>query len=136
MANVRDFGARGDGRNDDTAAILHAIQKGDGQVVFPRGDYLITRPLHIPLALHGRIAVEGGGGTAKIVMNGPGPALHLVGTHSRTAHPPDFQEQVWQKERMPTVRGLEIVAELVANGTAVPPFPHGFQVLPTPPPAS
>ena len=34
------------------------------------------------------------------------------------------------------VRGLEIVAELVANGTAVPPFPPGFQVLPTPPPAS
>jgi DNA-binding response OmpR family regulator len=32
------------------------------------------------------------------------------------------------------VRGLEIVAELVATGTALPPFPHGFQVLPTAPP--
>jgi CheY-like chemotaxis protein len=28
------------------------------------------------------------------------------------------------------VRGLEIVAELVATGTALPPFPYGFHVLP------
>jgi CheY-like chemotaxis protein len=27
------------------------------------------------------------------------------------------------------VRGLEIVAEIVATGTALPPFPQGFQVL-------
>ncbi len=109
MANVRDYGARGDGKNDDTMAILHAVAKGDGQIVFPRGEYLITRPLLIPLATHGRIAIEGAGGLARILMNGAGPALHLVGTHSRTAHPPDILEPVWQKERMPTVRALEIV---------------------------
>jgi DNA-binding response OmpR family regulator len=28
------------------------------------------------------------------------------------------------------LRGLEIVVEMVANGTASPPFPRGFQVLP------
>jgi DNA-binding response OmpR family regulator len=27
------------------------------------------------------------------------------------------------------LRGLEIVTELVATGTALPPFPHGFRVL-------
>ena len=40
MANVREFGARGDGKADDSAAIQHAVQKGDGVVHFPRGDYL------------------------------------------------------------------------------------------------
>jgi two-component system, response regulator PdtaR len=30
------------------------------------------------------------------------------------------------------VRALEIVAEIVATGTASPPFPHGFRVLPPP----
>src|SRR5262245_10738950 len=109
MSSVREFGARGDGKNDDTAAILHTVTKGDGHVFFQRGDYLITRPIHISLAMHGRISVEGAGGTAKIIMTGAGPALHLVGTHSRSALPEHVQEPVWQKERMPTVLGLEIV---------------------------
>jgi polygalacturonase len=45
MANVRDFGARGDGQADDTQALQHALQRGDGVLTFPRGDYLITRSL-------------------------------------------------------------------------------------------
>ena len=109
MANVRDFGAKGDGKTDDTAALSHAIQNGDGQLFFPRGDFLISRPLHVPLARFGRIVIQGGGGTARLLMNGPGPALYLVGTHNRTAHPDQFTEGVWQRERMPTVSGLEIV---------------------------
>ena len=76
MASVRDFGARGDGKTDDTAALSHAIQQGDGQLVFPRGDYLITRPLHIPLDLHGRISIDGAGrhGQAHHGRARPGPA--------------------------------------------------------------
>jgi parallel beta-helix repeat protein len=109
MTTVREFGARGDGRTDDTAAITHAIQRGDGDLLFPRGDYVLSRPLYIPLQLHGRIAIAGSGGTARLLMNGPGPAIHLVGTHRRTALPAHFVEGVWQRERMPTVRDLEIV---------------------------
>lgn len=109
MTNVRDFGARGDGKTDDTASITHAIQKGDGHLVFPRGDYLISRPLHIPLQLHGRIAIDGSGGTARILMNGSGAALHLTGTHRRSAHPEHFVEGIWERERLPTVQDIEIV---------------------------
>ena len=47
MSNVRNFGAAGDGRADDTAAILHALQKGDGTLEFPRGDYLISRTIEV-----------------------------------------------------------------------------------------
>jgi len=109
MTNVREFGARGDGRTDDTASLSHAIQKGDGHLVFPRGDYLISRPLHIPLQLHGRIGIDGSGGTARILMAGAGAALHLVGTHRRSAHPEHFTDAIWERERFPTVRNIEIV---------------------------
>jgi polygalacturonase len=111
MSNVRDFGARGDGQADDTQAITHALVKGDGRLHFPRGEYRITRPLQIVLQTHGRISIDGDGGTAKLIMAGPGPALHLIGTHQRTAEPSHFVEAAWQRERMPTVRGLEIVGQ-------------------------
>lgn len=120
MANVTEFGAKGDGKTDDTAAIGHAVQRGDGRLVFPRGDYLISRPIHVPLDLHGRIALEGSGGAARLVMAAAGPALHLVGTHTRTAQPDHFTEAVWRKERMPTVQNLEIVgAHAAADGIRV-----------------
>jgi hypothetical protein len=108
MSNVRDFGAQGDGITDDTAALSHAIQRGDGHLVFPRGEYLITKPLYVPLALFGRVSISGDGGTAKLIMAGAGPAVHLVGSHRRTAEPGDFLEDIWRRERMPTVRDLEI----------------------------
>src|SRR6266487_1399329 len=42
--NVRDFGATGNGRTNDTAAINRAIEKcnasGGGDLVFPRGSYV------------------------------------------------------------------------------------------------
>jgi polygalacturonase len=109
MPTVRDFGARGDGKTDDTTALTHALQRGGGEVLFPPGDYRITRTLHVPLERYGRIHIAGAGGTARLVMSGPGPALHLAGTHRRTAQPSHFAEGVWRRERMPTVRDLEII---------------------------
>lgn len=108
MANVREFGAAGDGKADDTRAIQHAIDDGDGYLVLERGDYRITRPLVIDLARRGRIGLTGSGGTAKIVMAGAGPAIHLLGTHAKTAAPEDFAPGIWRSERMPTVADLEI----------------------------
>lgn len=44
--NVRDFGAKGDGRSDDTKAIQsaldHAIDHGGGTVYFPNGRYRLA----------------------------------------------------------------------------------------------
>ena len=111
MTNVKDFGATGDGRTDDADSIQHAAEQGDGHVVFPRGVYRITRPITIALKTHGRSAVSGEGGVARIVMDAAGPALRIVGTHDKTAEPSDFRPGVWESERMPTVSGLEIVGE-------------------------
>ncbi|MBY0522963.1 MAG: right-handed parallel beta-helix repeat-containing protein [Gemmataceae bacterium] len=108
MSIARHFGAKGDGRTDDTAALSHALQQGDGHLELPRGDYLITKPLYIPLDQHGRICIDGSGGTAKLIMAGPGPAIYLVGSHKKSALPADFADGVWKSERMPTVQSLEI----------------------------
>lgn len=108
MSNVRDFGAAGDGKADDTQAIQHAIHDGDGVVEFPRGEYRITETLTVDLAKVGRTSLNGFGGVAKLVMEGRGPAILLKGTHDKSADPKSFRPQVWQHERMPTVTGLEI----------------------------
>ncbi|MBM3997406.1 MAG: hypothetical protein FJ303_25150 [Planctomycetes bacterium] len=111
MTNVRDFGARGDGRTDDAQAITHAITKGDGTLHFPRGDYLISRSLQIPMQMHGRLSIDGANGVARILMAGAGPAFNLIGTHRRTADPSHFTDDYWRRERMPIVQGIEIVGQ-------------------------
>lgn len=108
MSNVRDYGAVGDGRADDTAALEHAANDGDGVVELPRGEFRITRPVVVKLRDSGRFALHGNGGTAKIVMAGAGPAISLVGTHTGSADPKLFQPEVWQRERMPTISEVEI----------------------------
>ena len=108
MANVRDFGAVGDGKTDDTNAIQHAINDGDGQIEFDRGDFVISKSLMFDTKKTGRAAISGQGGSAKILMTGAGPAISLLGTHASTADPAGFRPEEWEKERMPTIRGIEI----------------------------
>jgi hypothetical protein len=111
MAHVFDFGAAGDGQADDTEAMQHALAAGDGVLRLHKGVFHISKPLVIDLQRTGYAAVIGEGGTSRIVMTGPGPAIRLVGTHEGTALPSSVKETVWQKERMPIVSGIEIVGE-------------------------
>lgn len=114
MSNVRNFGAVGDGERDDTAALEHAVRDGDGVLEFPRGQYRVTRTIEVDLARHGRMAWSGQGGVATLIMAGPGPVLALRGTHTATADPGDFRPEEWQRERMPTIDGLEIEGQHAA----------------------
>jgi hypothetical protein len=108
MADVRDFGAVGDGVADDTAAIEHALADGDGLLVFPRGEYRISRPIEIDLDRTRRTGIDGSGGTARIVMTAAGPAFSIIGRHERTADPKGVTAAIWDRQRMPTVRSIEI----------------------------
>ncbi|MDP6447889.1 MAG: right-handed parallel beta-helix repeat-containing protein, partial [Pirellulaceae bacterium] len=108
MSNVREFGAVGDGVNDDTQAIAHALRDGDGPLYFPRGDYAVTRTINVPLDKTGRFGVDGDAGAATIIMQGAGPALRIIGTHQGTGEPGTVQPNVWSKQRMPTIRNIEI----------------------------
>ena len=110
-SSVRDFGAKGDGVTDDTAAIEAAVRGAqDGAVEFPRGRYRLTRTVEIKLAEVGTLGLIGKGGSATVVMAGPGPAFRLVGSHDKgTADPKSVKPVTWDRERMPTLDGLEIV---------------------------
>lgn len=108
--NVSDFGAKGDGRSDDTDAIISAIKNcDDGLVEFPRGSYRITKTVEIFLPESGTIGLSGAGGSARIIMEGDGPAFRFTGTHNGSASPESVRPVTWEKERMPLVDGLEII---------------------------
>jgi parallel beta-helix repeat protein len=111
MSQAREFGAAGDGRRDDVAALQHALDDGDGTLELGPAIYRITRPLVIDLTKRGPAAVIGQGGTSRIVMAGAGPALRIIGDHRGTADPPSFKPPTWERERFPTVQGIEIVGD-------------------------
>lgn len=118
MADARQFGAVGDGQADDTAALQRMVEEGNGVLRLARGVYRITRPIVIELDRVGPFSVESDG-TARLLMAGAGPALRFVGTHGGTAAPRTVQPEVWERQRMPLVDGLEIVgAHPEADGIA------------------
>ena len=108
MSNVTRFGAIGDGVADDTEAIQHAVTQGDGVLHFPPGTYRITQPIEIKLSKHGPLGMDGTGGTARVVMNGKGPAFRLVGTHDGTGDPGSRKGNVASHQRLPTIRNIEV----------------------------
>ncbi|MEX1230494.1 MAG: right-handed parallel beta-helix repeat-containing protein [Planctomycetaceae bacterium] len=111
MANVYNFGASGDGRNDDTEAMQHALDAGDGILDLHKGTYRISQPLVIDMTKSGYAAVRGVGGASRIIMTGPGPAIRLLGDHQGTADPGSFKDHTWENERFPTISGVEILGE-------------------------
>jgi hypothetical protein len=111
MANVYGFGAVGDGITDDTDALQHTLDSGDGVLRLNKGTYRITKPLVLDLTKQGYGAVRGESGTSRIVMAGEGPAIRVIGNHQGTAFPGSVQPHTWDKERFPIITGIEIVGE-------------------------
>ncbi len=107
--DIRSHGAVGDGTADDTAAIEKAVAQG-GTIDFGDGTFRITRTIKVNLDQVGWTSLRGLG-TSRIVMAGPGPAFHFVGTHTGSADPKSFQPNVWDHQRMPVVSGLEIIGD-------------------------
>lgn len=67
----------------------------------------ITKPLVVDLGKHqaAQVIAES---SVTIVMDGPGPALRLIGSHQGTAGPTSFKPATWN-ENMPIVSGIEIL---------------------------
>lgn len=108
IKTVRDFGASGDGKSDDAAAVQMAVDSRIGDVILPKGVYRFTKPVVVDLEKVGPTSFQGSG-TATIVMEGPGPAIRFIGTHEGTAAPETVEDNIWTNQRMPAVDGLEIV---------------------------
>jgi hypothetical protein len=108
-------GLAGDGVTDDALALQKAIDASAGAIVLPSGTFLLKKTVVIDLAKVGFTSIDGRG-TATLKMVGEGPALRFVGTHvTGTADPDSFKPGVWQKERAPLVRDLEIIGEKIAG---------------------
>lgn len=112
----REFGAVGDGKADDTDALQQAVLQGDGRLRLPPGTYRIRRTIEVDLDQAGPFSLVGDG-LARVVMEGPGPAFRLRGTHAGTAEPRTVEPKVWARQRMPLIDGVEIVgAHAEADG--------------------
>ncbi len=95
VIDVRQEGAKGDGINDDTAAIQRALDKGGKNTIvyFPPGTYLISRQLRFPPSKytdsrkggHKRTIIQGAGSHATILRLKP--------------HAPGFQQLVVKRGR-------------------------------------
>ncbi|MAD81001.1 MAG: hypothetical protein CMJ50_09205 [Planctomycetaceae bacterium] len=110
VPTVFDFGAIGDGETDDTAAIQRAVDASVGEVRFPRGIFRITKTIRVHLDEVGPTSIVAGG-TARIVMAGPGPAFKFIGTHGGTASPHTVKPNVWERQRTPMIDGIEVVGD-------------------------
>lgn len=108
--SVRNFGAKGDGKTDDSAAVQAAINAGSGSVYFPKGIYRITRTIEVDLDKVGYTTLRSHG-AAQIVMSGAGPAFKFVGTHFKSADPKNYQQNIWTRQRMPMIDNLSILGD-------------------------
>lgn len=110
--NVKDFGAKGDGLQDDTGAIKSALAAcRDGRLVFPAGNYRLTQSIRVDLQENGPLTISGTGGSTTVIMDAPGPAFLVAGTHQGSALPATVNEKIWAKEKMFTVENLEITGK-------------------------
>lgn len=110
VTTVKSFGATGDGKTDDSAALQRAVDSKIGQIRFPKGVYRITKTINVDLDQLGPTSLSSDG-TATIIMAGAGPAFRFIGTHEGTASPDTVKENVWRNQRSPMVDGLEIVGD-------------------------
>lgn len=84
MLSVKDFGAKGDGIADDTAAIQAAIDSGADRVFLPLGKYRVTAPIQLRtgLLVEGQKPFQSGRDGVKIVAEGQA-SVFLAGATSR-----------------------------------------------------
>ncbi len=116
--NIRDFGAVGDGKTDDTLAIRSALAfvsaHNGGTLSFPEGDYLVgSAPDYKPLVLPSNIVVQGVGGlqsntfTNNVVQRSPS-RITLAGTNRSIFKIGECTEKI-------TIRDIELYARSNEN---------------------
>ena len=84
--NVDSYGAKGDGRTDDSTAVQAAMNSGKPVVYFPKAVYLITTPVKIPASIKRVMAFYGSiNGQLLVAEDSRQPLLiEDLGTSSRT----------------------------------------------------
>ncbi len=121
-ADVRSFGAVGDGSADDTAAFEQAIsfvaKKGGGTVYAPAGRYVLSRPLSLPCC----VSVSGE------LIPGTADGTILCITHGKGTE--DRAQSAFRLDHQSAVRNLAVwyPGQTMENGEAVPYPPTVTQI--------
>lgn len=92
---------------DETAQLQKQIDENASNLWLDKKLYRLTKTLEIDLTKTAAISVGSRAGTT-LIMDGPGPAIRIVGSHEGTASPKSFSPSTWN-ERMPLVSGIEIL---------------------------
>lgn len=92
----------------DETAKFQSLLNDSGSLLLPPGVHRITRTLEITLSQSRSVSIRPESGPATLIMDGPGPAVRIVGSHEGSAAPQSFEPRTWN-ERMPLIEGIEIV---------------------------
>ncbi|NLT70931.1 MAG: right-handed parallel beta-helix repeat-containing protein [Verrucomicrobiaceae bacterium] len=93
---------------DRTEDFRKQIAENGGTLLLEAGVHRITGTLEFALAGKGSAVIRPVGGRVTLIMDGPGPAIRIVGSHEGSASPKSFQPATWN-ETMPLVEDIEIV---------------------------
>lgn len=84
--NIRDFGAKGDGKTDDTVAFKSAMafiaSNNGGTLTVPDGDYVVTAPVSLPsgITIAGTNGLQSQASTSHLIRQNPA-RITLSGTN-------------------------------------------------------
>ena len=98
-----------DGTRPATAALQRMIDDSTGLVELPPGTFLLDGPLVLDLPRLGWRSLRGADGATRLVVAHAGPGILVQGDHQGTANPATVQDHTWDKERFPSVSGVEIL---------------------------
>lgn len=93
---------------DSTDNLTKQIADNDGTLLLAPGVHRITKTLEFNLEQVRSTIIRPESGPATLIMDGPGPAIRIVGSHQGSASPKTFDPATWN-ERMPIVEGIEII---------------------------
>ena len=98
-----------DGTRPATAALQRMIEESAGLVDLPAGTFLLDGPLVLDLPRLGWRSLRGADGATRLVVAHAGPGILVQGDHQGTANPATVQDHTWDRERFPSVSGVEIL---------------------------
>ncbi len=121
VINVKEVGARGDGRSDDLPAIrewLAAIGGHGGTLYFPPGEYLVSDTIRLE---HSRICLRGAGAGISAIIAKPGADFEYViyGTDLENIAILDLTVDANYPQRLDALSGRTVGIALVSCSDSV-----------------
>lgn len=107
--SIRDFGAVGDGKTDDTIAIKSAVAfiaaRNGGTLTFPEGDYIVNAPVALPSG----ITIQGTNGLASRSATSDLPRINP--SRIRLTGQKKALFQIGECTEKVTIRDIELIAD-------------------------